>query len=80
MSKPINEELKKCLSRDPEDRIEFPVELERATLEEGGAVARQILIPLCEHLKSLAMELGARLDSAGDSMMVEYDSRTFEWL
>ena len=80
MTKPISEQLKKCLSHAPEDGLQFPIKLERATLEGDGPVNRQILDPLCRHLKSLATGQIGRPASTAHTPYDEHDSRQFEWL
>jgi hypothetical protein len=49
--KPLYTELRKCLTR--EQKMGFPIELERSMLKEEGPVAQQILLPLCRHLRGL---------------------------
>lgn len=75
VTKPVNDELKKCLSSDVNDGFVFPLELERATLQEWEPVAQNMLLPLCRHLKSLATEM----EDTGNSE-TEYDSGVFKWL
>jgi hypothetical protein len=82
VTKPINEELKKCLqqSNDPNHGFTFPLELERTVLEESQPVSQNLLMPLCRHLKALAAPDGGTETDTSDSSEVEHDSRTFEWL